>query len=455
VRQETGRSNHSVDAGVLKRLVAWRTLLPGESVNSWVVRLARANALSLHDLGTLCLQRTTHSDLTTDLDTVANVSLVRRLATVGGELAIDLQLQSLSAHRHLLCTVEPSKPRTTRWVLDQRRTRGQYLEGAWTQACLACLASDNEPYFRYLWRLAFVTECPVHHVELIDRCPACNATLDFTVSERRLPRPQAWHPLSRCTKCAVDLRDLAENVVPSKADMIDGQDSILQAVSSRWAILPNGEPVWVGLFLDGCYGLLRELRRPEAGLRLGDLLAADGLSPEHRRTSGRDPIERLEISSRRILMHMLYRLLAHWPSNFVSLARRARFSLASVRSQRGLGPFWLDRQAHEHLDRTWYSPSANERNAAREFLRRRGLAHGKVAAAGLVGKATPSQPNGLKQPWSLGIEQPTLSGFEVEDTRRITASYIRRIATILRAYCMRKSGGLKSGERAHQLKFQI
>ncbi|MFX5680518.1 TniQ family protein, partial [Acinetobacter baumannii] len=40
--------------------------------------------------------------------------------------------------------------------------------------CPECFKTDQTPYFRTYWRLAFYTICPKHHMILNDHCAECD-----------------------------------------------------------------------------------------------------------------------------------------------------------------------------------------------------------------------------------------------------------------------------------------
>lgn len=60
------------------------------------------------------------------------------------------------------------------WLLSLGMRNGR-RQGAWVAYGPLCLQGDAEPYFRRQWRLTFVTICPRHRCQLLDRCAACAA----------------------------------------------------------------------------------------------------------------------------------------------------------------------------------------------------------------------------------------------------------------------------------------
>lgn len=85
------------------------------------------------------------------------------------------------------------------------------------QFCPTCLAEDAIPYFRKCWRIALNTVCTIHQTMLLDRCPACGAS----VAVHRLDMNEQDLDMARfmscCHACELDLRT-APTAVPISYD---------------------------------------------------------------------------------------------------------------------------------------------------------------------------------------------------------------------------------------------
>lgn len=122
------------------------------------------------------------------------------------------------------------------------------------QYCPHCLQDDKTPYFRLEWRLAWHTNCPIHEVLLMDRCPNCNAPLE---PHRLLA--EAGH-LAVCATCKGDLRECA--VMDASIEALAFQrcaDEILKSCNE----LSNGGVESVGGWFDRARILLRIFRRTD------------------------------------------------------------------------------------------------------------------------------------------------------------------------------------------------
>jgi hypothetical protein len=336
-------------------------LLPSESITSWYVRLARANAASLHELGSRIQGKTAHSATTLDLDVLSNRSFALALARATHTPAEVVELASLTNWTWLLSAEAPGR----RWILAPSKMPGRHRQGRWTQACLACLAEDDAPFFRLYWRMAFVTECPVHHCALLDACPSCQGPLDFPRMDRGLPRPKRHFPLSKCPHCRVDWRIYGQRTQASEPTHWALQRSVLKGLSGKWTHC-TGDTVWTSLVLDGFYRLANCFRTP-----LGQRVALR-LSGAQVTSDTSEPIERLPADNRRALLRAVAAALVDWPHAFSEAAAREGLTSSHL-TERCRPPWWLDRAIKERLDRAWYGPSSEEQAQARGVLKRRGV----------------------------------------------------------------------------------
>ncbi|MFQ5980897.1 MAG: TniQ family protein [Candidatus Heimdallarchaeota archaeon] len=101
--------------------------------------------------------------------------------------------------------------------------------------CPICLAEDSIPYFRYTWRLTFITVCFEHDCFLQDTCLHCDASIRYWVTH--------WdQPLTSCFKCKGNL--ISENhpveKTPNLREKAKFQETLLNTFSSdKW----HGKPI--------------------------------------------------------------------------------------------------------------------------------------------------------------------------------------------------------------------
>jgi len=71
-----------------------------------------------------------------------------------------------------------------------------------TQYCSICLRSDETPYFRRCWRLAWHVTCARHSTRLLDSCPNCASQIEPHRSR------QSDNHIALCWQCNADLRSI-------------------------------------------------------------------------------------------------------------------------------------------------------------------------------------------------------------------------------------------------------
>ncbi len=186
-----------------------------ELLTSWLVRLARANSARLHvftvDLFGRKNPERPHFPMIAhwhrDLDRTFKPDDLEELA----------RRTELPVERVRRTTLEPLERRLTartylgtgvaRWLLPIGVRQLVRLDYG-LQFCPHCLREDAVPYFRRVWRLAFLTICPVHWTPMLDRCPACRSPVNFARREfggdgHRICRS----PITECFSCGFDLRE--------------------------------------------------------------------------------------------------------------------------------------------------------------------------------------------------------------------------------------------------------
>lgn len=147
-------------------------LLPGESYESYALRLAYSNVMTVHTLKQcLGLKKGANTD-----------SIDQERAWV--EL-ISERLPNRTAQSRSLWSFKKSLGRTWKsWFTPK------YLR----HYCPLCLKEDSVPHLRLVWRLGFYVACPKHRVLLESRCGRCG-------HEFRPTRPNPYFSLDRCYAC--------------------------------------------------------------------------------------------------------------------------------------------------------------------------------------------------------------------------------------------------------------
>lgn len=382
--------------------------------------------MSLHELATALAGRSIHRDAEVDLDALPSRATLGLATQASLEPATVIKASLLGFGGPLSADPALAGP-SGRWILDRRAIGYQKRKGAWVQACPMCFASDEAPYIRREWRLAFVTECTMHGAPLIDRCPGCGDTLDF-LRDTVLTASDLL-PLSTCSSCGARISATARP--SSSPDLLGWQRSLVAAWHEGWFVGPDLH-VMVPLFLDGIYRLQRLLRSSRGRWVLRSLAFPES-------TGSESAFESLEVQERRVTLHALSRLLKPWPSRLVELGREARLRWSDfTEEQRSRLPFWLELVCRTNFDKTWYQPSSEELASIRTVLRGRGhvvpLTAVREWAGAFVSKRRLSEePLDLDEPVQLRL-WPGLNRSTERELHRI---WVRRLLTVLAKYCWR------------------
>lgn len=213
---------------------------PEELMSSWLMRLARSNAMRAQELGYLISGRRKQL-VWQDLDVLNGESdlesLVQLLCRPINDLACVLLVEDL---KRLTCAPLKSE-RYYRWLLPRSDRVGRPTR-RWIQFCPQCLAEDTKPYFRRHWRLSFVSICTQHNRTLRDSCVACGAIFNFQLIDRARPALTSDLPLSICPECGHDARNDDRCSVQSVSRrLIRFQEKLELAWRRGWTETPGGD----------------------------------------------------------------------------------------------------------------------------------------------------------------------------------------------------------------------
>src|SRR5487761_141000 len=127
---------------------------PGESLTSWVSRLAAANCCTLTDILTPLVGRDGWRKKDLDLVDPLTLSKLSRIGNIRDETI--LRAMVLSSSIDLLLGQNSSDRKS--WISSTQVVR----------FCPACLSEDEDPYLRLLWRLHLLPICPVHKILILE-----------------------------------------------------------------------------------------------------------------------------------------------------------------------------------------------------------------------------------------------------------------------------------------------
>jgi hypothetical protein len=151
--------------------------------------------------------------------------------------------------------------------------------------------------------------------------------------------------------------------------------------------LPGGM-TYSFLHLDGLRYIARALVSGSRVGRLRDYLLRQrgefALSTSSERPG---PIfEELRHADRALALELCLDLVRRWPEDFVRSCRQSRVSSSYFYRSSAAPPYWLQKELRWELNDSDYAASAEEREAIRAYLMRRGLLAHEFAVAKMLGK---------------------------------------------------------------------
>lgn len=303
----------------------------GESLSSWRQRSGQANGFFwFPSLNTY----TTH-----DPDLLPNSKELKWLALECDQP--ESRIISLSLSEFASQSVgQPVGPQFVRWTLGYSGLSKR--EGSVSGYCPVCLRSDETPYFRLIWRLAFITHCPIHHCRLLTACPDCNRNCWPASFSERHRYIQLWADMRHCPECGGDLGQ----AMPE----IDGNHQsswrlfrILDTKERGSPDLPFPTEDYFRALWSTCRIISRKIDRFIAA---GNLQGLQQVRDQHVKGW---TIERQTSDVRQAIISSAEYLLAGWPDRFVQACEQARVSRTDFGGRDGCSPTWFDDVVKHHL----------------------------------------------------------------------------------------------------------
>ncbi len=376
--------------------------LPDEIFLSYLIRIATGLDLKLQRFVS-AIWGSDHPLLHQDLDSFAPAHVIIALSIGTGADAAAIEATTLRSYDGWLTDGYSLRGRKT-WVLPTAIASGHRLRHG-QQFCPNCLAGGGGPYLRRTWRLAFATVCTTHGTGLLDACPTCQSVL----------HPHRAPSLRHCFKCATDLARLPAAAVDPET--VEWQRSLEATLAEGGGNLGSAQ-IWS----QALFATVRQIAAllvngPRASALRETTAALYGGNPEpFMKPTRRQPLEYLAVDERRRLFDLVRRLMTDWPMGFVSACEGASLFRSHAIKDMPMVPFVFESMLRDHLDRTPYSASDGEVEAAAHWLRRTdGFATYKALKA-ICGESRTAIYNHMDY-----VRRPsTLSRFAVEAVRNGT-----------------------------------
>jgi len=188
----------------------------------------------------------------------------------------------------------------------------QRIQSFGQQACPVCLAEDETPYLRSIWRVSCLPTCTEHECLLIDRCPNCASVIypgNLTGSGK---------PISACWNCTFDLR----KTPPTPNDLKDRnslEPQILAALAGGWIVMGHFGRIHPLLFFLVMWRIFRILTAGMHAYPLRDYVCNTySLNLQGRAIPALREVDKLNPRSRFALLQMASTLIEEWPTRFVT-----------------------------------------------------------------------------------------------------------------------------------------
>lgn len=318
-----------------------------ELLSSWLVRVALAHGYSPNNLAAVVWP--TLRIWTQDFDRGVELQRLEKLAVYGGIPAAALQLSTLQRVAQLLLGNHMGQPGVWPWVLVLG-CRSRFHAGG-LQCCPECFTQDK-PYYRIQWRLAWHTSCPIHEVSLIGRCHQCHSPLQPGLL-------QAGKLLPQCHACGALVGTCARTAPLAGAFAIQQYVDELIAAPGSFGNITLDFTQWMRV-ARAMISLLQVAARQRSGamLQLCENLGVDtaSLTPALLGL----PFEYLAQPERARLLAGAWAMMTAGPDRFMSEASRVSLPVSALHVPAHGAPDILIRMASELKIHSPHRP--NQRN---------------------------------------------------------------------------------------------
>lgn len=275
-------------------------LQPGESLSCWIVRTAHANGLKVQ---TFCDREFGKSFQIWNRDIDRNTPewLLKRISEKSGASLKEVSNATAKLYEKRLFPILHTSSQL-RWFMPiksfHRLHRGFAL-----QYCPECLQEDAIPHYRLAWRLALYTFCPKHRVLMADRCPHCQAPIEFHRIELGKHNLVEVETLDLCWQCEEALSTIPTQNVELQPMLVDSKwTGILRSIDRQF--YPAGGLNYSNLTI--LHQLCRLLSSPKTRPALANHICNKGGYPQP--TIGQDKLifEQRPVSERHELLTLAW-----------------------------------------------------------------------------------------------------------------------------------------------------
>ncbi|MBS1808593.1 MAG: TniQ family protein [Acidobacteria bacterium] len=201
-----------------------------------------------------------------------------------------------------------------------------FLSASAIQYCPLCLSEDQYPYFRREWRFAFITCCETHESFLADSCPQCGTSISCKQSRKEQENGDVYLALRYCHRCQSDLGNKQTTHLPSISEL-EFHQHLRHAIRQGGVDLPAGYRVASHRYFAGIQTVTHRLTIGKSGQVLQQALLSNIESNKLSQVEApivSCQINRLNLNQRRVILHLLWKLIQTWPATGAKCANSAK-----------------------------------------------------------------------------------------------------------------------------------
>lgn len=337
--------------------------LPDELLSSWLMRIAQAQGIKLHTFTHRAFQN--YSIWNRDIDKTVPDGLVTILSRRTGRPYEEVYQSTLKSYEGYL--FETLIQGNTKWILPLGIYHRTHKRNGLT-ACPLCLAEDNTPYFRRLWRVGFTVVCTKHSVWMIDECPICNSPISFHRNDFEHKYNATKKGMNICYKCGLDY---ANTEVKIETDQIFLKFlRILEECLNNGYIKLAGGVIYSHLYFYVLHQIVKLISIDKHGIQLRQVLESKVNFTCHSILNNKISfVDVLPLYERRHSLRLISRLMLDWPISFIDICKEINITRSRLEKDMKTIPFWYAQVLRNYLDETSYGPSEKEIQTAHYYLK--------------------------------------------------------------------------------------
>lgn len=292
-----------------------------ELLSSWMMRLAQAYGMNAQSFWSAAWPQ--QYLWSRDIDICDDQSFMQMLADKTQRPVSTFTAASLARYQGVLYDKQISRRRLP-WVMPTgvyANVRRQYG----LQYCPQCLAEDEEPYYRRIWRLAIAFVCLKHRALLADRCRQCGAAVCLHVERAGDSQHPINQMMARCYACGNDMRQCPHDSSACQVRQrdVDLQSLLVRVVNEGHYRMGAGYTVPSFIFFKVIRRLMLMLlrcNRAKSFRRVAkEYFGVEPLTTDH--LAKGKTLETFDAVNRLRLLGMTYYLLQDWPSKYDDFCR--------------------------------------------------------------------------------------------------------------------------------------